>query len=771
MRDKLSFILLSLVLLCFSSAYADFTQKSDFLGLVTMPAEDYDSLRDGSKGDTFADSTTFAGFLGSSYMQGTDAGVYNPNTTAETDAPALSYNINFTKTGAHYIWVRKYFIDGQNDSFYYGLGDSIASQNDMIPHGSYGVWEWVKGPTSFNIPTAGAHTLTIYLRERGAAIDHIIVTTSDTFNPSTDWNPKEIVLVSDPAKMNPDIQEHADQYLIDGLEAQGYAVSTVFSADLSQASQGLIDTLNAADLVIVARSPLSGNFDASKKPTWNAITSPLVLMTPWAARSNRLNWLQSTSITTYDVAGETVSAKIETPDDAVFAGATLAADSTMDWCSTPYDYIVTTDGGNGTVLARSASNSNVFFVRWDPWTEFYDGAGDYAAGYRTLIGNGNDHFYETAAGPFNYDNFSDDAQQVFFNEVARMAELGKVEKPVGLDKEIVLFSDPAKMNPDIQEHADQYLIDGLEAQGYAVSTVFSADLSQASQGLIDTLNAADLVIVARSPLSGNFDASKKPTWNAITSPLVLMTPWAARSNRLNWLQSTSITTYDVAGETVSAKIETPDDAVFAGATLAADSTMDWCSTPYDYIVTTDGGNGTVLARSASNSNVFFVRWDPWTEFYDGAGDYAAGYRTLIGNGNDHFYETAAGPFNYDNFSDDAQQVFFNEVARMAELGKVEEPTSVAEANSTIPTVYALEQNYPNPFNPETIIKYSLPKAGKTTLKIYNALGQVVTTLVDQEKAAGVYTVSFKAASFSSGIYFYRIESGDFVKVKKMMLLK
>ena len=91
--------------------------------------------------------------------------------------------------------------------------------------------------------------------------------------------------------------------------------------------------------------------------------------------------------------------------------------------------------------------------------------------------------------------------------------------------------------------------------------------------------------------------------------------------------------------------------------------------------------------------------------------------------------------------------------------------------TTIPTQYALEQNYPNPFNPSTTIRYTLPLSGKVSVRIYNLLGQLVTTLVDQNQNAGTDEVSFNASSLYSRVYLYRIESGSFSAVQKMMLLK
>ena len=89
----------------------------------------------------------------------------------------------------------------------------------------------------------------------------------------------------------------------------------------------------------------------------------------------------------------------------------------------------------------------------------------------------------------------------------------------------------------------------------------------------------------------------------------------------------------------------------------------------------------------------------------------------------------------------------------------------------IPATYTLEQNFPNPFNPSTIIQYSLPVTAPVVLKIYNVLGQEVKTLVNQNQKAGKYTVRLDASSLASGMYFYRLQAGEFSQVKKLLLLK
>ena len=85
--------------------------------------------------------------------------------------------------------------------------------------------------------------------------------------------------------------------------------------------------------------------------------------------------------------------------------------------------------------------------------------------------------------------------------------------------------------------------------------------------------------------------------------------------------------------------------------------------------------------------------------------------------------------------------------------------------------FRLDQNYPNPFNPVTTISFRLPDRSEVILTVYNAIGQRIVTLVDRQKDAGSHSVNFDASEFASGLYLYRIQAADFVKTRKMMLVK
>jgi hypothetical protein len=93
-------------------------------------------------------------------------------------------------------------------------------------------------------------------------------------------------------------------------------------------------------------------------------------------------------------------------------------------------------------------------------------------------------------------------------------------------------------------------------------------------------------------------------------------------------------------------------------------------------------------------------------------------------------------------------------------------------NNNLPTAYNLYQNYPNPFNPITTIKYDIPNKSNVTLIVYDLLGREVTRLVNNEmKNAGRYEIKWNANNYASGVYIYSIQAGDYVSVKKMVLVK
>jgi len=103
--------------------------------------------------------------------------------------------------------------------------------------------------------------------------------------------------------------------------------------------------------------------------------------------------------------------------------------------------------------------------------------------------------------------------------------------------------------------------------------------------------------------------------------------------------------------------------------------------------------------------------------------------------------------------------------------KYDTTVDVEKVSTEVPKNFTLYQNYPNPFNPSATIRYEIPERSFITLKVFDVLGNEIASLVNEEKLAGSYEVKFEADRLSSGIYFYKLQSGNFIKTKKMLLLK
>ena len=138
-------------------------------------------------------------------------------------------------------------------------------------------------------------------------------------------------------------------------------------------------------------------------------------------------------------------------------------------------------------------------------------------------------------------------------------------------------------------------------------------------------------------------------------------------------------------------------------------------------------------------------------------------------------------------------IYFTTKFGLMSLPDTAHVTSVEDNNTILPKEFVLYQNYPNPFNPSTTIKYTIPtppassplakertenarqsswvRVEFVTLKVYDMLGREVTTLVNENQKPGNYEVEWNAENVSSGIYFYRIQTGSFIDVKKMILLR
>ena len=172
-----------------------------------------------------------------------------------------------------------------------------------------------------------------------------------------------------------------------------------------------------------------------------------------------------------------------------------------------------------------------------------------------------------------------------------------------------------------------------------------------------------------------------------------------------------------------------------------------------------------------------------------SGDPVTGTGWNMSGGNDRRYAQSFGPFNMN--PNDTQSVIvaqviakgssnLNSITQLRSLSdyiqniyneNFQSVLAVNNISAEIPASFSLSQNYPNPFNPVTNLEFGISNLGFVSLKVYDALGKEVKTLVNEMKSPGIYRVDFDGSGLSSGIYFYKLSTGSFSETKRMILLK
>ena len=142
-------------------------------------------------------------------------------------------------------------------------------------------------------------------------------------------------------------------------------------------------------------------------------------------------------------------------------------------------------------------------------------------------------------------------------------------------------------------------------------------------------------------------------------------------------------------------------------------------------------------------------------------------------GNDcylHIWSFPGIPYSNENFP---WPQFAHDRYRTNQYGFIppDEPVGIQPISTFVPDKFILYQNYPNPFNPTTNIKFDLKNQGKVKLRIFNALGMEISSLINESLQQGTYQAVFNGSDYSSGIYFYKLETDDFQETKRMILLK
>jgi hypothetical protein len=195
---------------------------------------------------------------------------------------------------------------------------------------------------------------------------------------------------------------------------------------------------------------------------------------------------------------------------------------------------------------------------------------------------------------------------------------------------------------------------------------------------------------------------------------------------------------------------------------------------------TDGGNVLPVELQSFiaflNGNIVLLEWRTMTEVNNNgfeiqktSGSRLAGPWEKIGFVKGHVLSNSPKDYSYTDSANGTATIFYR-IKQIDNDGKFQY-SSIVEVEVGTPKQYALKQNFPNPFNPKTIIVYQLPIDGMVTLKVFDMLGREVSSLVNENKKAGSYEITFDGSRFASGVYICKMSSAKYSKSIKMLIMK
>ena len=467
-----------------------------------------------------------------------------------------------------------------------------------------------------------------------------------------------------------------DQVWIDWLVAEGYDLNlqpdrylTLGDDKDPNDTNDYVGELNLADLVIISRTASSGGYasDDNEVAAWASVTSPMISVSAWHVRSNRLKWILSTTVNrtldTYMLALETdhpVLNGVALEDNLVEMVFTEGfADGYQGNC-----VIGDTDVGNGTLIGQSFSDETMI-AEWPAGKEAYDGAGVVQAGPRMLFCAGTENASTTAnLLPQGDWNLTDAGEMMFRNSIEYMLSL----PPAGA--KIVYVTSVKDQNVDgVQDNITW--IDWLKARGYNVDFRPDNWVEPLDNDKIVELRAADLIIASRGMSTGSYDGDAT-VWNSLSTPMICTNAWMIRSNRWLWMNSTSAN--KDAGAPILMALET-GHAIFDGVELDQDGLVEILDPEVGSGNTSfltdilDVGNGSLLAQSLGIYNTaWVVEWPAGVEYYPGSVQVTGGKRMLFmaGTQDDPYTDDNGNimPVDVLNLNDAGKTMFLNAMEYM-----------------------------------------------------------------------------------------------------------
>jgi hypothetical protein len=321
---------------------------------------------------------------------------------------------------------------------------------------------------------------------------------------------------------------------------------------------------------------------------------------------------------------------------------------------------------------------------------------------------------------------------------------------------------------------DSLLVEKLKEK-YDVTLMNARDFVDDSTFTIDTLQNFDFTFMSESISNWPWQYGDAPKIRSVPVPLVRMDGYLSEDTYMGWTTTGEDTGYGAIHQD-SSQLGVANNVIIVDETgheLAAGFTA-----PQEIQLVTDSDVNDILTFTDPEIDhipIAVSSLEPWKTVIFGVEKGTIVWNkdgTVLAESDSTVTQNRAahvGIFSEANnyMTDDAYK--FIEAAIQWVL---KDPAlAIEDVVSTAPSEFNLRQNYPNPFNPSTEIAFTLSKPGRTTLTIYNVLGQRVATLLDKKMIKGTHQVTFDAHGLASGVYFYQIRSNEFSQIKKMVLMK
>lgn len=703
--------------LLFAQEQADFVQSEEN-GLIEISAENYSVNRPGSgskEGETFDQDSVVAGYLNDGYMIANMAAGDGSIENAENINIKLTYHVEFKQTGTHYMWARVHFLDGKNDSFFYGLNGQVLGP---IMGSPYGQWRWERTEVNLEIDSVGIYAVDFFGREPNSLLDHIFITPDASFDPLQNGQTNDLTTIFVSPEGDDSNSGTIDAPLASIQKAQSMATpgDTVYiRGGTYQPTEDDLSNISGifASVTYLNKSGVEGariNYWAypGEQPVFDfSLVKPAEKRVVGIYVTGSYIHLKGLELT-----GIQTTIKTHTESYAVRS----------EGSHNIYELLRLHDNV-GTGIRHFRGGHNLFlnidaYRNWDNVSQAGLGSNNDGIGVHPSEGS-EGNIIRGCRVWFN----SDDGIDII-----------RAGAAITIENSWAFYNG---YSPQFRSLGDGT---GFKAGGHAY------DAEDRLPEVIPT-HTIKFSIAARNKANGFYANHHLAGNNWYNNTAYQNT---INYNFLNRPSREDNSNIDTDGyDHVIANNLSHFGAVGSIHVANLDTSLNEVTTNSWEIISN-------LSNDDFESFDISLLMSPRKE--DGSLPDVAFMR----------------PTEQSRVVNAGTDIGFAYQSSAPDLGAIETNYTTQVSNETEaenPYKFKLHNNYPNPFNPSTQISYELSRSGFVSLKVYTVSGKEVAELVNEHQPRGGHMVTFNASSLPSGVYFYRLKVDADSVVKKMVLLK